>query len=358
MTVTCAAMAEHGMHSIDLVVVNLYAFRETCAKAKACQRADSRREHRHRRADDDPQRGQESRSTSASSSDPGDYDDSWSALRGGTTASDRVEDASCACGQGVRAHIASYDTAIGSWFAGERRRRRVPRRVVRDRRRQEDPGAALRRESAPAGRVLSATPMPDAEPRRRSKQLSGKELSYNNILDLDAALEVACGTWAIADVWRSSSTRIRAEQPTVHAKDIHEAFQRCPTRVIRLSAYGGIAAFNRSGDTRRNRARAIADEAEKFFEVIVAPGGTRRDSARDHPDRERSGESQRPDSRGRISRGSTPSGMVEQIANPRWISWWNARRRRMRPDSTAWTSKFQVRDQDASLRTSRRGGRI
>ena len=52
-----AAMAEHHIEPIDLLVVNLYPFEATVAQGRRLRRLH--REHRHRRAGDDPRRGQE-----------------------------------------------------------------------------------------------------------------------------------------------------------------------------------------------------------------------------------------------------------------------------------------------------------
>ena len=55
---TCAPPSEHDVEFVDLVCVNLYPFERAAARA-GCRTAEVDREHRHRRADDDPRGGQE-----------------------------------------------------------------------------------------------------------------------------------------------------------------------------------------------------------------------------------------------------------------------------------------------------------
>ena len=95
-----------------------------------------------------------------------------------------------------------------------------------------------------------------------AKQLQGKELSYNNLVDLDAA-------WALAREFREAATAIikhnnpcgAAEQPS-----LREAYLRA-LACDPVSAFGSVIAFNRALDGE------TADEVAKLFvECIVAPG--------------------------------------------------------------------------------------
>jgi len=95
-----------------------------------------------------------------------------------------------------------------------------------------------------------------------AKQLQGKELSYNNLVDLDAA-------WALAEEFSKPAAVIikhnnpcgAAEQETL-AEAYRKAYACDP-----VSAFGGVLAFNRALDS------ATADEVGKLFvECIVAPG--------------------------------------------------------------------------------------
>ena len=96
-----------------------------------------------------------------------------------------------------------------------------------------------------------------------AKQLQGKELSYNNLVDLDAAWSAGEGI-SSGRRWRSSSTTIRAAR---------RSRNRCAMRILKalacdpVSAFGGVLAFNRPLDA------ATAEEVAKLFvECIVAPG--------------------------------------------------------------------------------------
>jgi len=86
-----------------------------------------------------------------------------------------------------------------------------------------------------------------------AKQLQGKELSFNNIADTDAALECV--------------KQFKAPGGVAVAEDIHHAYDRA-YRTDPTSAFGGIIAFNRPLDA--GTARDIVEQ--QFVEVIIAPG--------------------------------------------------------------------------------------
>ncbi len=95
-----------------------------------------------------------------------------------------------------------------------------------------------------------------------AEQLHGKELSYNNLVDLDAA-------WQLMNEFDAPASAIIkhtnpcgcAEAPTL-AESYRRAFEADP-----ISAYGGVLAFNRELD------RETAEEiAKTFVEAIAAPG--------------------------------------------------------------------------------------
>jgi phosphoribosylaminoimidazolecarboxamide formyltransferase/IMP cyclohydrolase len=95
-----------------------------------------------------------------------------------------------------------------------------------------------------------------------AKQLQGKELSYNNLVDLDAA-------WALASEFKRPAVAIiKHNNPCGAAEQdsLREAYLKayaCDT----VSAYGGVLAFNRAIDA------ATAEEVAKLFvECIAAPG--------------------------------------------------------------------------------------
>ena len=93
------------------------------------------------------------------------------------------------------------------------------------------------------------------------RQLQGKELSYNNIADADAAWE--CVKTFERRLASSSSTPIPAGwRWPISARRVRQAFATDPT-----SAFGGIIAFNRDLET----AEAVS---QQFVEVMIAPGVT------------------------------------------------------------------------------------
>jgi len=95
----------------------------------------------------------------------------------------------------------------------------------------------------------------------RVKQLKGKELSFNNILDFDAALAIA------AEFDKNACAIIKHGNPSGVAlgSEPMVAFTRALS-CDPLSAFGGVIAFNRAVD-----GRAAAKIAEQFYEGVIAP---------------------------------------------------------------------------------------
>ena len=148
------------------------------------------------------------------------------------------------------ARTAAYDAAVSAWFAGEiGDDRAAPPRL----RRHAAPDPALWREPAPERRPSTST----AERRpgvATARQLQGKELTYNNINDTDAAYELVGGvrSRAHAPPAPSSST------PTLRrggGRDLEDAYRRA-LACDPVSAFGGIMAFNRTLDARRGARRS------------------------------------------------------------------------------------------------------
>jgi len=106
----------------------------------------------------------------------------------------------------------------------------------------------------PAGRAVSGL--------AGAKQLQGKELSYNNLVDLDAA-------WALAQEFKRSGVAIIKHNNPCGASEedsLRDAYVKA-LACDPVSAYGGVLAFNRALDA------ATAEEVAKLFvECIVAPG--------------------------------------------------------------------------------------
>jgi len=157
-------------------------------------------------------------------------------------------------------HTAEYDTAVHAYLSrtGPGGSSAMPEKLsldyvkVQGLRYGENPHqkAAFYAEPAATGLALSA-----------AKQLQGKELSFNNILDFDAALGV------VAELDRGACAIIKHGNPCGAAigSDPRSAFDRA-LECDPQSAFGGVIAFNRGVD-----ARAAEAIAEHFFEGVIAP---------------------------------------------------------------------------------------
>jgi phosphoribosylaminoimidazolecarboxamide formyltransferase / IMP cyclohydrolase len=243
---------EHGIEPIDLIAVNLYPFRETIARSgitaeEAIEQIDI---------------GGPSMLRSAAKNfasvftivDPADYDRVLGALQ----ANDDDVDLRRLLAAKVFAHTAAYDAAIAGWFEREREETFPDRFVLGLERAQslrygENPGqkAAFYVERAGAGLGALA-------------QHGGKELSFNNLLDLEGALlatdpfvggaEVCC-----AIVKHTTPCGLATGES---ALDAYRKALACDP----VSAFGSVIAFTSPVD------QAAADAVSSLFvECIVAP---------------------------------------------------------------------------------------
>ena len=251
-----AAMERHGIGAIDLVVVNLYPFQQTVAKGAG-------REEIIENIDI----GGPSMVRSAAKNhgfvtivtDPADYPALLAELEhsGGATGLDfRGKMAARAF-----AATAAYDAAISQWFArvdqGEKfpARRAMASRLVSTLRYGENPHqqAALYVPETPFGSGVA-----------QAEQVQGKELSYNNYNDANAALELAAefagGDPAVVIVKHANPCGVAQGAGLLQAWNDALA---CDS----VSAFGGIVATNVPLDGPT--AEAIC---EIFTEVVVAPG--------------------------------------------------------------------------------------
>jgi len=245
-----AAMEAHGIAPIDLVVVNLYPFAETVTRGAA---RDEVIENIDIGGPSMIRSAAKNHAHVAIITDPADY---AVVDKGSTTLDERKRLAAKAY-----ALTAQYDATIAAWFAfadqGEMFPAKVsmPLRVGQELRYGENPHqrAALYIPAGPATQGIA-----------QAEQLQGKELSYNNINDADAALELVSefrdGPPAAVIVKHANPCGV-ATGATLGAA--YRAAFDCD----RVSAFGGIVALNRPLDGET--ARAIADI---FTEVVVAPG--------------------------------------------------------------------------------------
>jgi phosphoribosylaminoimidazolecarboxamide formyltransferase/IMP cyclohydrolase len=245
-----ASLAQHGITPIDLVAVNLYPFRETVAKPgttfeQAIEQIDI---------------GGPSMLRSAAKNhadvlvvvDPADYPVVLEALKGGGASSDLRR----ALATKVFAHTAAYDAAILGYLS--RSDEALPDRLGLVVERQQ----ALRYGENPHQRAaLYAT---DERGVRELRQLHGKELSFNNLLDVDAAVN-AVAAWGPEG--RPACVIIKHTTPCGIAlgRNAADAYERA-LATDRTSAFGSVIAFNTVVD--RAAAEAMRD---LFVEVVVAP---------------------------------------------------------------------------------------
>ncbi|MDF3036490.1 MAG: purH [Paucimonas sp.] len=258
-----AALDKHGIPTIDMVVVNLYPFQQTVAKDQcsledAIENIDiggptmlrsSAKNHRDVVVICDP-------------SDYGQVLDEMKANNG-----EVGYDTKFALATKVFAHTAQYDGAITNYLTSlgadkqHATRSSYPQTMnlhfekVQEMRYGENPhqSAAFYRDlKAVDGALANYT------------QLQGKELSYNNIADADAAWECVKTFDECACVIIKHANPCGVAVGATPLDVYNKAFQTDPT-----SAFGGIIAFNRELD-----GAAAEAVAKQFVEVLIAPSFT------------------------------------------------------------------------------------
>lgn len=257
-----AAMKEANIPAIDMVVVNLYPFRETiakpdCALEDAIENIDIGGPTMVRAA-------AKNYGSVAIVTDPADY----------AVLTREMESSNGAIGAETRvmlakkafSHTAEYDGAISNYLTAldeKNQKQPFPERFnaqfskVMDLRYGENPhqeAAFYRDANVPAGALASFT------------QLQGKELSYNNIADADAAWECVktFDVPACVIVKHANPCGVAIEGHLLGAYE--KAFKTDST-----SAFGGIIAFN--GEVGIDVVNAMNDR-KHFVEVLIAPSYT------------------------------------------------------------------------------------
>jgi phosphoribosylaminoimidazolecarboxamide formyltransferase/IMP cyclohydrolase len=249
------ALAEHGIVTFELVVVNLYPFAATVAKPgvtepEAIENIDIGGPSMVRAA------AKNFAFTSIATS-PRQYSEILDQINhsGGTTPEFRKRLAAEAF-----AHTAQYDRAIADFFAGRTADGPFPgtatlgyvrKEVLRYGENPHQAAALYASTESRPGNVVSAT------------QLHGKELSYNNLLDLDSALAIVRSFAEPAAVVITHNNPCGAAVDEVLCEALRKAMAGDP-----LSAFGSVLALNRVVDAATAE---VLCEPGLFVEAIVAP---------------------------------------------------------------------------------------
>ncbi|WP_321395658.1 bifunctional phosphoribosylaminoimidazolecarboxamide formyltransferase/IMP cyclohydrolase [Emcibacter sp.] len=251
-----ASMKEHEIGAIDLLVVNLYPFEETVEKgadfATCIENIDiggpamirsSAKNHKFVTVVVEAE----------------DYESvmtSMSENKGATTGELRKNLAAKAF-----ARTGAYDAAISSWFAGELgetypRRLNLTATLKQTLRYGENP-----HQDAAFYVTRSATPRPGIA---TAVQVQGKELSYNNLNDTDAAFELV-SEFSTSDSPAVAIIKHANPCGVARGETLIDAYQKA-LLCDPVSAFGGIIAFNQRLDA------ATAEEISQIFtEVVIAP---------------------------------------------------------------------------------------
>jgi len=252
-----AQMKQHGIDPIDLVIVNLYPFRETVARGASfedvIENIDIGGPAMVRSAAKNHERV-------AVLVDPADYDRVLTEIETTGVVSPTLRFELC---RKAFAHTAAYDGAIASHLGKLDENGAVksafpatmhPSLTLKQSLRYgENPHqtAAFYAWDAPSGMALD-----------KAEIIQGKELSYNNLLDLDAAMKLC------AEFTLPVACIIKHTNPcgvAVSEKGIAEAY-RLARETDPTSAFGGIVAFNKKVD-----ADLAKEMTEVFLECVVAP---------------------------------------------------------------------------------------
>ncbi len=251
-------MKEHGILPIDLVAVNLYPFEATVAKEE-CPLEE---------AIENIDIGGPTMIRSAAKNypdvtvivDPGDYEAVLAEL---TEKGEISVETNFRLAKKVFQHTARYDGAISNYLGEIKNGKQVCEfpetftfqvKKMQELRYGENPHqkAAFYREHMAAEPSVS-----------NAVQLQGKELSFNNILDLDSAFETVKEFEEVATVIIKHNNPCGAAVSFTSQADSYRKARDCDP----VSAFGGVVGFNRRVDEETAR-----EMAQIFLEAIIAPG--------------------------------------------------------------------------------------
>ena len=249
-----SAMNEHGIEGIDLLVVNLYPFEEVM---KSGAEADAIIENIDIGGPAMLRAAAKNHAYVSVLTSPDDYEGFVADLQANQGAS--LYDTRKKLAQATFARTAAYDSAISNWMATAfdvetPANRSIGGSLIQTMRYGENPHQRAALYATPEIRPGVST----------ATQIQGKQLSYNNINDTDAAFELAsefdpASNAAVAIIKHANPCGV-ATAPTL-AEAYQSAFSCDP-----VSAFGGIIAMNQTLDAEAARAMV-----EIFTEVIIAP---------------------------------------------------------------------------------------
>ena len=244
------AMTDHGIGGIDLLYVNLYPFEATVAAggdyATCVENIDIGGPAMIRSA-------AKNHGYVAVCTDPADIAEVIAQLQeGGATTLDLRKTLAAR----AYARTAAYDAAISTWFAQQLEQTAPARKAIAGTLIQ-----TMRYGENPHQSAAFYASGPERPGVAKARQLQGKELSYNNIADTDAAFEL------VAEFGEPACVIVKHANPCGVATggDLLSAYKRA-LECDPVSAFGGIVAVNRRLD--RAAAEAIV---EVFTEVVIAP---------------------------------------------------------------------------------------
>ena len=253
-----ASMKEHGIMPIDLVVVNLYPFEATVARGADFEEIVENIDI-----------GGPSMVRAAAKNfrhvavvvDPGDYESVVSELK--SKGGELSPDTHLRLFRKAFEHTAHYDGTISNYFSSLDEDKKPQRwgdtvniqiSKIQAMRYGENPhqSAAFYGTTGESGPSIA-----------RAKQFQGKELSFNNILDADAALSTVLEFSDIATV------AIKHNNPcgvALSKKSLTDSFRKAKA-CDPVSIFGGVIAFNRPVDEE-----TALELKDIFLEIVIAPG--------------------------------------------------------------------------------------
>lgn len=246
------AAKSHGIELIDLVVVNLYPFKQTILKE-----AVAREEAIENIDIGGPSMLRSAAKNHASVTvivDPSDYEAVLNELQNGQTTLETRQRLAAK----VFRHTAGYDALIADYLTKEVKET-LPESLTLT---YELKQSLRYGENAQQEAVFYQSALPEMFSIAQATQRHGKELSYNNIKDADAALRIA------REFNEPAAVALKHMNPcgVGLGQTIEEAFERC-YQADPISIFGGVIVLNRPVNLKT--AQALH---EIFLEIVIAPG--------------------------------------------------------------------------------------